>query len=246
MSAAKLNQIVAIEKGIKSRVHQAVSENYKIVQKAELFNGFDKKYQPKAEDGEHLAPETKHVQHQVANVLEAVKKLTSELFEVTARKDWTNTTARASVSIDGQTILADVPVTYLLFLEKNLTDLRTFVSALPILDPAEEWNLDANSGLYKTKEVQTHRTKKEQKALVMYPATEKHPAQTQLVTEDVISGFWKTVKLSGAVPRPSTVSTLEKIETLLKAVKEAREEANMTSEVESPNVGTAIFGYIFG
>lgn len=246
MSNSKLNQIVAIEKGVKSRASQVVNENYKLVQKSELFNGFDKKYQPKDEDGESLPPESKFVQHNISNVLGQVRKAMSELFEVTARKDWTNTSARANVAVDGVNLLEDVPVTYLLFLEKNLTDLRTFVSSLPSLDPSEEWDLDANSGLYKAKEIQTHRTKKVQKPLVLFPATDKHPAQTQLVTEDVISGYWKTVKLSGAATKPAIVGTLEKIEKLLKAVKEAREEANMTIEVDSPNVGDAVFGYIFG
>ncbi len=245
MSNAKLNQIVAIEKGVKSRASQVVNENYKLVQKAELFSGFDKKFLPKDSEGEMLPPESKFVQQQIPNVLANVKKAMSELFEITARKDWTNMTAKADVLVDGKVILPEVPVTYLLFLEKNLTDLRTFVAALPTLDPSEEWALDANSGLFKTKEVQTHRTKKVQKPLVLFPATDKHPAQTQLVTEDVISGHWTTVKLSGAAAKPSVTATLDKIEKLLKAVKEAREEANMTIEVTSPDIGEAVFGYIF-
>lgn len=246
MSNTKLNQIIAIEKGVKSRASSVVNENYKMIQKPELFTGFDKKYLPKDEDGERIPDESKYVQYQCGNVLGTIRKAMSDLFEVTARKDWTNMAAKANVVVDGQTILADAPVTYLLFLEKNLTDLRTFVTSLPTLDPAEEWVADPNSGLFKTKEVQTHRTKKVQKPLVLYPATDKHAAQTQLITEDVISGYWKTVKLSGAVSKPAVVGTLEKIEKLLKAVKEAREEANMTIEVASPNVGDAVFGYIFG
>jgi hypothetical protein len=37
---------------------------------------------------------------------------------------------------------------------------------------------------------------------VLYDATEHHPAQTQLISEDVIVGWWETVKHSGAIPRP--------------------------------------------
>jgi len=43
-------------------------------------------------------------------------------------------------------LLADVPVTYLLFLEKQLTDLRTFVDKLPVLDPSVVWLQDPSSG----------------------------------------------------------------------------------------------------
>jgi hypothetical protein len=34
------------------------------------------------------------------------------------------------------------------------------------------------------------------------PATGEHPAQTQLITEDEIVGFSKTIKQSGAIPKP--------------------------------------------
>jgi hypothetical protein len=243
---SKLNQIIAIEKGVKSRATAAVNENYKLIQKGELFNGFDKKYQPKDEDGDKLPNESKFVQNQGQSVLAQTRKAVTELYEVTARKDWTNMAAAADVKIDGVVILPAVPVTFLLFLEKNLTDLRTFVSHLPVLDAAESWDLDPNSGLYRTSAVSTSRTKKIQTPLVLYPATDKHPAQTQIVTEDVIAGMWNTVKLSGALPRPDVVSYLDKVEKLLKAVKEAREEANMTPEVVSPDVGAAVFGWIFG
>ncbi len=39
---SKLNQIIAIEKGIKSRVYAGLTDLNKIVQKGELFNGFQK------------------------------------------------------------------------------------------------------------------------------------------------------------------------------------------------------------
>lgn len=242
---AKLNQIIAIEKGVKARAASAVNENYKLIQKSELFNGFDKKYQPKDEEGDKLPNESKFVQHQGAVLLQGSQKAWSELYEVTARKDWTNMTAKADVVLDGDVLIAGAPVTFLLFLEKNLTDLRTFVSHLPVLDAAESWDIDPNSGLFRTSAVSTSRTKKIQTPLVLYPATDKHPAQTQIVTEDVIAGIWQTVKLSGAMPRPMVAGYLERIEKLLKAVKEAREEANMAPEVASPDVGAAIFGYVF-
>ena len=241
----KLNQIIAIEKGIKSRTSSAISDNYKLIQKDELFNGFDKKYQAKEEGGDTLPNESKFVQHQGKNVLFDILKAYSDLYKVTSRKDWTNMTSKANVVVDGKILIEGAPVTFLLFLEKQLTDMRTFIGKLPVLDASEDWNEDANSGLFKTTVVSTSRTKKIQKPLVLFPATQEHPAQTQLVTEDVIAGTWQTVKLSGAMPKPLVLSYLEKIESLLKAVKEAREEANMTEEVKAPNVSDAVFNYIF-
>jgi hypothetical protein len=240
----KLNQIIAVEKGIKARAFSELSELNKIIQKSALFNGFAKTYQPKDAEGETLPPENLRVQYVATEVLRDVERGLSELFTVTARKDWTNCVATADVLIDGNIIIARAPVSFLLFLEKQLTDIRTFVSNLPVLDPAESWTEDKNSGLYRTEPTSTHRTKKVQKPIVLYPATPEHPAQTQIITEDVIVGFWSQVKQSGAIPRPQKLAILERVERLHKAVKEAREAANAQEESKTPDVGAAVFGYL--
>lgn len=126
-----------------------------------------------------------------------------------------------------------------------MTDIQTVINAIPVLDSVEDWKLDANSGLYKTDAIVTHRTKKIARPIVLYQATEQHPAQTQLIQEDVIGGYWSTVKLSGAMAAPEKQQIQERIATLLKAVKMAREEANTVTEKPVPaDIGKAIFGYI--
>jgi len=84
--------------------------------------------------------------------------------------------ARADVVIDGQTIATDVPVTYLLFLEKQLVDLHTFVKKLPVLDAAESWVRDDSTDSWRTEAVRTIRTKKVPRNHVKAEATDKHPA----------------------------------------------------------------------
>lgn len=241
---AKLNQIIAVEKGIKSRVYGEITDLHKAVQKPDLFNGFVKNYEAKEEDDEGLPAERKRVQYEVTDVLRSVERLQTELFDVTARKDWTNCDAKADVVVDGRTIVSQAPVSYLLFLEKQLTDMRTFVGTLPVLDDGESWTKDPNSGLFKTDVVSQHRTKKVQKPIVLYPATEQHPAQTQLITEDVIAGFWRQVKHSGAMPKPEKEALADRVEKLLQAVKQAREEANTRDETTAPPVGSAVFSFL--
>lgn len=242
----KLNQIIAVEKGVKARAFAELSELNKVIQKPALFNGFAKAYQPKDAEGETLPPENQRVQFVATEVLRSVERGLGELFDITARKDWTNCVAKADVLVDGNVVLTGAPVSFLLFLEKQLTDIRTFVGNLPVLDPAESWSEDKNSGLYRTEPTSTHRTKKVQKPIVLYPATPEHPAQTQIITEDVIVGFWSQVKQSGAIPRPQKLIILDRVERLLKAVKEAREAANIQEEVKTPDIGAAIFGYLLG
>lgn len=243
MSTPKLNQVIAIEKGVKSRANATASELYKLVQKPALFNGLTKQYKSKDENGETYPDERQRVQETVADALRRFKQAKAELLDVTAQKDYANQTATANVVVDGQVILENAPVPYLLFLEKELTDLRTFISALPVLDEAENWTADANSGLFRTDVTVRNSTKKVQKPLVLYPATDKHPAQTQLITEDVTVGVWEQTKFSGAIPKPEKEGLLEKVEKVLAAVKYAREAAN---QAEAPRVkaGENILGFI--
>jgi hypothetical protein len=246
MTETKLHELIAVEKGVKARAYGALSEYHKLIQKGELFSGMSRVYQKRDEDGEDLPGESKRVQNTVREVLAAVKLSQTELYDLTAQKDIANCEAKAPVIVEGAEVLPELPVTTLLFLEKQLTDLRTFILALPVLDEAESWAFDANSGLYKTDPVQTHRTKKTQRPIVLYDATEKHPAQTQLITDDIVAGFWTMVKQSGALPKPEQKKLAARVEKLLDAVKTARERANSVPVEKKPEVGTRLFGYLFG
>src|SRR3990167_5324651 len=185
----RLNQIIAVENGIKGRVYSELTEFNKVCQKAELFQGFSKVYENKDEDGESLPPESKKIQFRVDDVLKAIVNSLAEFFDITATKDWANMAAVANVEVNGKKVLEGVPVTHLLFLEKQLVDLRTFFGNLPELDDVDSWQRDEASGVYKTEPISTHRTRKVQKPIVLYDATKEHPAQTQLITEDVLAGY---------------------------------------------------------
>lgn len=241
---AKLNQVLAIEKGVKARVYGAITGLHSVAKKGELFSGFSKEYTANDDDGEKLPPESKRVQHNARDVLKSTERLSTELMDVIARKDWTNCVAKATVYVDDAPIIENAPVSYLLFLEKQLTDLHTLVATLPILDEAYDWKPDPNTGLYRTDAVKTHRTKKLPKVITLVQPTVEHPGQAQMVAEDVISGYWATTQISGAMRKPEKMALLERIEKLSNAVKEAREAANVQEVVPAPEVGKAIFGYL--
>lgn len=245
MKNRKLNQVVAVEKEIKQKVTVAVTEVHQISQKQVLFNGFEKVYEPLDEGGEKFPAESQKVQYRVSEILETLSKNFQELFDSTATKDFANCAAKANVVVNGEVLVKDAPIPFLLFLEKQLDYVKTFIQKLPTLDSVDVWNEDTNSGLWRTAETVTHRNKKVQKPLVLYPATEQHPAQTQLITDDVLAGYWHLTKLSGAIPATRKAELLEKVATLSKAVVEAREEAN-TSEAPEITVGKTIFNFILG
>ena len=74
---------------------------------------------------------------------------------------------------------------------------------------------------------------------------QEHPAQTQLITEDVIAGSWLTIKYSGAMSAPRKKQLLARIEKLSNAVKFAREQAN-AMDVQDKKCGKEVFDFLFG
>jgi len=244
----KLHEVVAIRKGVKTRTYSELTELHKKAQKADLYAGMTRTYTPKDDDGETFPPEDKKVQLAADEVLKKVRKLRSDYFDIEATQGYGNLEARGEVKVDGEVILGDVPVTLLIFLEKELNDLRTFVDAMPSLDEAKTWHEDPNSRVFRSETAVTHKTKKVQRPIVLYDAVIKDdhaiPAQTQLITEDVVIGHWHTTYLSGALPQPKKEALLERIDTLRNAVKRARSRAN-DREVERKELAGAVFRYLF-
>jgi hypothetical protein len=241
---ARLNQIIAIEKGVKTRSHQELTEAHQALQKPALLSGIARTYRPKDEEGEQLPPEATKVQIKAEEIIKKTADILAELFDVTATKDYTNCKARADVVVDGKALLTGVPVTYLLFLEKQLVDLHTFVKKLPVLDASESWSFDASADCWATEPVQTVKTKKVPRNHVKAEATDKHPAQVEVYHEDVIVGYWKTVKFSGALPAKRVNELLTRVEKLQQAVKFAREEAN-NQAADEQKLGRAVLSYLF-
>jgi hypothetical protein len=241
---AKLNQIIAVEKGIKAKSFADLTQAHHDVQKSPLLSGIARTYQSKDEEGEQLPPESTKVQVRAEDVITSTAATLTRLFDVTATKDWANCTAKADVKVDGRTLVKGAPVSYLLFLEKQLVDVHTFIKKLPVLDPSENWTTDDSTDAWRTEPVRTHRTKKVYRNHELTPATQQHPAQVQVYTEDVTVGYWTQVKFSGALPAKRVNDMLERVEKLQHAVKYAREEANST-EVTDVTVGGTVFGYLF-
>jgi hypothetical protein len=246
----KINQILAIEKNKKTTLHKEITELHRQTQQPTIMTGHTKTFVPKEDDGETYPPEDRKVQLLHQDALDDLCDRLAALMDVTAAKDWSNCKARADVVIGNETFLEQVPVTYLLFLEKELIDLQTFVSKMVELDPALHWTFDENSGQYRSDSTTTHKTKKLQRPIVLYPHVDGKegapgiPAQTQLITEDVVIGHWTTTNFSGAIPRPKKRQLLERIQELHDAVKFAREHAN-SLDAEEPRIGKKILARIF-
>lgn len=239
----KLNQLLAIEAQIKKTAHELTTEAYQKLQKESLFNGQIRTYQPVDDDGERLPSEVAPVQETAAELLGNVQRALTPLFDISLQKDTANCTATADVIVDGSVIVKSAPVTYLLWIEKQLTDIHTVICKLPTLPASEAWSFSDASNHYVSAPTETTREKKTVRPLIKYEATKEHPAQVELVQETKVGGYWKTVRHSGAVPRSRALELRARIEKLIAAVKVAREQANL-SEVQKVTAADSIFNYL--
>lgn len=239
----RLISIVMLQRTIKARTGALVSTAYKNVQKPALFTGLAREYTPKAEDGTPLPSETQQVQLGAMSLLTSVATDMTSYWDITATRDMGNQLARADVKVRGQVILEDVPTSTLLFLEKQLIDVRTFVTACPTLDSAKEWMTDEITGISRTRPIETTRSEKVEETSIVVQATDKFPAQTRDRVRDQIVGTWATTHFSGAFTTAQQHTLVGRINELIDAVKLAREEANVII-VEDVRVGDALFGFL--
>ena len=240
----KLNQVIAITIGKKAQAQKEVTKIYQKLGKLDQFMGLERVYRPIDEEGVRKPSEKKIVQNTCEKSIAGFLKTMSDMINYVATMDYGNTKAVARIEIDGEIIADDVPVTHLIFLEKKLIDIITFVQNLPELDISENWAYNENVGYYVSEPHETTSTSKVLKHKVLYEATKEHPAQIEKFTIDEIVGYWTTTLMSGSISVEQKKEILGKARKLQDAIKVAREEAN-SIEVNLIKTGDKILDYIF-
>ncbi len=242
----KLNQVNALVTARKGDAEKQITELYKLIQKDQLFVGRERMYRPLDEvNGQKLPPESQRVQQRADDLVRQAREKWTELWNLVLTQDTGNQTAKADIVVDGAVLMSNVPITTLLFLDKQVNDLETFISKLPTPDPAEEWTHDPNTGLLRGKANESLRTSKEPTVIVKYEATKEHPAQTELFTKDVPVGTWTQIMYSGCIATDKKNGMLARVRKLQDAIKVAKEQANLI-EVERQKAGEPLLSYVFG
>jgi hypothetical protein len=242
----KVHTVVALVQGKKSSWQKFMTKVHRCWGKGERAptSGLIRTYQAKDEGGEKLPDEVRRVQVVAKHILANVVEEASTFYDLIYAQEFANTYAKADIFVDGKPLMKDVPVGFLMFLEKQLTDMRTLLTEVPVLPDDQTWEWDGNRGCFITQPFETIRTAKVQEPLTLYPATKEHPAQTQLLTKDLPVGTWTNINMSGGWPRDIRDGVLKRLDYLKSAVVVARENAN-TGEVEIKKVSSVLFDYIF-
>ena len=253
--STKIHELVAIEKTRKQTYASMVSETMNTFTKKEnLFQTHTKTYAPlRNDDLERPADnETPQPITTVKAKLDYFQKYLVGIMDVVLQKEEANSRSKADIILESEdttdiTIATGVPVSALVQIENLLDQVRKEVyENIPTLDPAKKWTLDeaAGDGTYKSDEMIRQSTKKIPRVIVLHPGSDKHPAQTQLVSEDVLAGNWTTIHFSGKITPAEKSNILARVDNLIDAVKKARTRANDTEINSQKKIGKAIIGYI--
>lgn len=235
--------------GVKARAKREETDAYHDLKRPTLFNGFTKTYTPlDEENGDKFPPESEILQRNVEDVLDGLVGTLAKSIDTQTAVDATNGNTTATLVIarngDEEIVIEKIPVVTLLWLEKQLDNLKALVTAAPELNPTKEWIYNENDGVYVTAPRTSIKTKKVAVPIVLYPATDRHPAQVHVDNQDTTIGHWTTVDRSGAMPATRKRELLTRISELKDAVKTARETANATAEVVEINYGRELLEHL--
>lgn len=247
---AKLHELLATETSLKGQSQKAMTDiSNTFSSKRHLFEEKLVTFQSNVE-GEPVRVEGQSsLQSTVGTELDWLSGFLNKSLDAGYAISEANTMARADVVLeDGSVILKAIPATALLDLEKRLSEIQAVAKQIPTLDPAKGFKVDPSrpGKVYVANEVSKTRTKKITKPLTMYEATKEHPAQVQLVSEDVPVGTIVEREWSGLITPAEKSSILDRIEQLKRAVKQARSRANEQSVNGIAKIGSTITGFIFG
>ena len=255
MGKGKLHELLAVEADQKGRAENIMNETRKVFkEKPNLFNGFVRTFKPFTDDGidypqDHLKL-TSTVDEKLAYACATIVKY----YDVLLQKETTNQVALADLVVNGEVIATSLPATFLLGMESRLKKLRDVYVQIPTLAVGTEWKSDESkgAGVYTTvNPEETLKAVKTIKSKVLYPAQfpkegeggQSIPAVIDKWDESENVGKYSKTYWSGMVTSARKSQLLDRIDTLLQAVKKARQRANNT-EVVNVTVGKKLMDFI--
>lgn len=250
----KLHEVLAAESTLASQADKCRTDlEGTFSGKRHLFEETLVTFYPNDESKPPVTEKQSVLQTIVLKELDWIKGIWSPTVDSGFQIDHANTLAKADIVLEdangtpGKVIASGVPATALLRLEHFLNALHVFVGKIPTLDPAKGFAPDPlrERGVYQSKEETRPRTQKEQKPIVLYPATPEHPAQTQLLSLDVEIGRVVSKSWAGMLSVAEKGEMLERCEALRVAVKKARARANEQAVDTTKKIGHTLFDFVF-
>jgi hypothetical protein len=242
----KLHELLAAESNVAAAANAIAEETLKVLGRPEAFVRTVTKVAHFAEEDQKLdtVQSTEITTTVKQRLAYSLGRAWQKHVDLLVSKDATNQDAKADIVVGGQVLVYAVPATALLTLEKQLGAVRVQLEVAPTLPAGLPWRWDPAENLFVTEEPKvSFRTRKTVRPIVLTPATKEHPAQVQTITEDVPIAKIEQTQFSGMWTSAEKADTLARLDTLLVAVKKARQRANRT-EVKQVPLGRALTEFI--
>ena len=249
MAGNFLHQLLCVEADLVQQSRNILDVECKstFTKKQDLFDGVLKNYISFDAAGEQIPPESKEIVTTVIEKLEYAQGAVIKAIDASISKEETNAsgTAKAPLMLDDGTDFGTLSATSLIALEKYLVRIREVYKDIPTVDPARSWTKDSTQAraIYVAPVDTKFRSVKKLEVITKVAATDKFPAQTEMVQNDVQVGKYETTYTSGRLQPIEKSNLLSKIDTLIQAVKQARQAANQ-AQVINVKLGDKIFAYI--
>lgn len=246
----KLHEIIAVEGDLQNTANKVIEEAIQTFsKKAEHFiEQLSSLRMHNEERQDENTSDHKAMVTTVGDKLNYVGEHLVKYYDAISRKERTNQEARADLVIDGNVLIADMPGTLLLGLESRLRLFRTMCEAIPTLQPGIIWVLDEDrpGHVYKISEPRKRfKTEKIKESKVIVQPTKEFPAQVDTWTVDKPCGTISDQIWSGMISPAEKFDLIGRVDTILRAVKKARQRANEAVVVDL-RIGKVIVDYILG
>lgn len=248
----QLHELLAVESNLQNQARKVTTELSDTFRtKRHLFEKKIVTFTPNTEGSTSTIESQSDIQTTVKSELAWIKPMLVKHINAEYQIADANTKAKADIIIENDNgeanvIARQVTGTALLELEKRLAEIHTFVSCIPTLDPAKGFSLDPNEkNTYIARSVNKTRTRKEKKVIVKYEATDKHPAQVELIDVDSVIGSVSEQEWSGLITPADKADIISRVEILQRAVKAARSRANNQEIDTTKAIGGSLLNFIF-
>ncbi|MCK5605697.1 hypothetical protein KAR91_27630 [Candidatus Pacearchaeota archaeon] len=245
-----LHELIAVDRDLEATMNKILKETVvTFTKKPDHFRGFSKRLNMFAEDRKHeesAFSEDKEIVTTVAAKLNHTQEYAVRYTDAALQRESTNQVAKGSIVVDGAVIAADMPVTFLLGLEKTLAKWREVFATVPTLDPSVVWDEDISvgAGVFRASHDDLRlKTEKTINYKTIAEATKEHKAQVVSESTDKSVGEYSQVNWSGMITPAAKARMLDNLDRLLAATKKARMRAN-EEEVVSGNIGESLFSFI--
>ena len=237
----KLHELLAAQKTIAESAATVVKDAETKFGKPEFFQGRIKTLKmiedtPANAVAESSAREETPVRTTVFDTLNYALGLWAKNEDLQANKNATNCVAFADIEFRGAVLIPKVAAVTIIALEERLRYVKNLFLAVPTLDASEEWEKDEDSGscIYRAKNPRkATKTETNLVPVILYPATDKHPAQVKESSKVLVVGEFTTLLRSGAVTAQQKADGINLVNELLVEVRKAKTRANDTEVVRA-------------